>query len=184
MEKKDGHNYQKEIVTDGILFVLCKYDTFLIITVIMVRTVSMSWRNLMIDVKEKGKRSLTRLVFGRAMFFILFTMIQIITLIGVFSWIDERYRAYGYGTFTILGGILAIHILNEKQNASFKMAWLVPVLLFPVFGGLFYMFVQLQMEPKILAKRISDIHSRTKHFLPQNQPVLKKLKKELKLKQK
>ena len=130
------------------------------------------------EVKENGKRSLIRLVFGRALFFILFTLIQIMTLIGIFIWIDERYSAYGYGALAVLGGILAIHILNEKQNASFKMAWLVPVLLFPVFGGLFYMFVQLQMEPKILAKRISDIHSRTKHFLPQNQAVFKKLKKE------
>ncbi len=132
----------------------------------------------MIDVRGKGKRSLVRFVFGRAMFFILFTLVQIITLIGLFSWIDERYRAYGYGALAVLGGILAIHILNEKQNASFKMAWLVPVLLFPVFGGLFYMFVQLQTEPKILAKRISDIHSRTSHYLPQNQSVFKKLKKE------
>lgn len=132
----------------------------------------------MVDVKGKGKRSLGRLIFGRSMFFVLFTLVQIMTLAWLFLWIDDRYRAYGYGAMAILGGILAIHILNEKQNASFKMAWLVPVLLFPVFGGLFYMFVQLQTEPKILAKRISDIHSRTKHYLPQNQAVWKKLKKE------
>lgn len=130
------------------------------------------------DVKGRGKRGLLRFVFGRAMFFILFTLVQVMTLIGLFLWIDERYRAYGYGAMAVLGAILAIRILNEKQNASFKMAWLVPVLLFPVFGGLFYVFVQLQTEPKILAKRISDIQSRTKHYLPQNQSVVKKLKKE------
>lgn len=132
----------------------------------------------MIDVKEKGKRGLLRFVFGRAMFFILFTLLQIITLVGLFLWIDERYRAYGYGALIIIGGILAIRILNEKRNASFKMAWLVPVLLFPVFGGLFYIFVQLQLETKILANRILDIQSRTRHYLPQSQSVWKKLKKE------
>lgn len=132
----------------------------------------------MVDVKGKGKRGLVRLVFGRSMFFILFTLVQIMALVWLFLRIDDRYRAYGYGAFAILGAILAIRILNEKQNASFKMAWLVPVLLFPVFGGLFYIFVQLQMETKILAKRISDIHSRTSHYLPQNQSTFKKLKKE------
>lgn len=132
----------------------------------------------MVDLKGKGKRSLIRFVFGRALFFILFTLLQIMTLIGLFLWIDERYSVYGYGAMAVLGGVLAIWILNEKQNASFKMAWLVPVLLFPVFGGLFYIFVQLQSEPKILAKRILDIHSRTEHYLPQNHTVWKKLKKE------
>lgn len=132
----------------------------------------------MVDVKDRGKRGLVRLVFGRTMFFILFIAVQIITLVWLFLWIDDQYRAYGYGAFMILGAILAIRILNEKQNASFKMAWLVPVLLFPVFGGLFYLFVQLQMETKILAKRISDIQSRTKHYLPQNQSILKRLKRE------
>ena len=132
----------------------------------------------MVDVKGKGKRGLLRFVFGRSMFFILFTLLQVATLVWLFLWIDERYQAYGYGALALLSGILAIRILNEKQNASFKMAWLVPVLMFPVFGGLFYMFVQLQMETKILAKRILDIHSRTKHYLPQNQSVFKKLKKE------
>ena len=130
------------------------------------------------EVNVKRKPGFGRFLFGRAVFFILFTVVQIVTLIGLFSWIEERYRAYGYGVMAVIGGILAIHILNEKQNASFKMAWLIPVLLFPVFGGLFYMFVQLQMEPKILAKRIADIDSRTKHYLPQNQAVVKKLKKE------
>ena len=130
----------------------------------------------MVDVKGKSKRGLIRFIFGRAMFFILFTLLQVMTLIGLFLWIDERYRAYGYSAMAVLGAILAIRILNEKQNASFKMAWLVPVLLFPVFGGLFYMFVQLQTEPKILAKRILDIQSRTKHYLPQNQSVIKKLR--------
>ena len=35
------------------------------------------------------------------------------------------------------------------------MAWLIPILLFLVFGTLFYVFVQLQMETKIFAKRIA-----------------------------
>lgn len=132
----------------------------------------------MVDVKEKGKRGLVRIVFGRTMFFILFTLLQIITLVGLFLWIDDRYRAYGYGALTIISGILAIRILNEKRNASFKMAWLVPVLLFPVFGALFYVFVQLQMETKILANRILDIQARTRHYLPQDPTVSERLKQE------
>ena len=72
----------------------------------------------------------------------------------------KRYQAWGYGSFAVVSAILTIHILNEKQNASFKMAWLVPVLLFPVFGTLFYVFVQLQTETKIFARRIEQVKRR------------------------
>lgn len=130
------------------------------------------------DVKGKSKRGLLRLVFGRTMFILLFMGLQIGTLVAIYLWLDDQYKAYGYGAFAVVGFILAVRILNEKQNASFKMTWLILVLLFPVFGSLFYLMVQLQMETKIQARRIADINSRTNHYLPQNEAVLKKLKKE------
>ena len=89
--------------------------------------------------------------------------------------LDNKYQAWGYGSFALISAILTIHILNEKQNASFKMAWLIPVLLFPVFGTLFYVFVQLQMETKIFAKRIAEVQKRTDHFLEQDTAVYERL---------
>ena len=129
------------------------------------------------DVKGKSKRGLLRLIFGRTTFFLLFLGLQIATFCWLYLWVDKQYQVYGYGAFAVVGGVLAIRILNEDQNATFKMTWLVLVLLFPVFGGLFYIFVQLQLETKILARRILDVKSRTDHYLPQNQAVLKQMRK-------
>ena len=125
------------------------------------------------EVRGKGKRGLLRIIFGRTTFFILFMALQIAVLAWIYFWLDDRYQAYGYGAFGLVSAVLAIRILNEKQNASFKMAWLVPVLLFPVFGCLFYIFVQLQME-----KRIADIRIRTRSYLKQNEAIAAKLMKE------
>lgn len=129
------------------------------------------------DVRGKGKRGLLRVIFGRTTFFILFTVLQIAVLLWIYLWLDDKYKAIGYGASSVVSAVLAVRILNEKQNASFKMAWLVPVLLFPVFGCLFYVFIQLQMETKLLAKRIADIDTRTKGYLAQNQVVFEKLEK-------
>ena len=109
------------------------------------------------EMKGRGKRGLLRVVFGRTMFFLLFIALQLAFFFWIYVWLDNKYQAWGYGSFALISAILTIHILNEKQNASFKMAWLIPVLLFPVFGTLFYVFVQLQMETKIFAKRIAVI---------------------------
>ena len=100
------------------------------------------------EMKGRGKRGLLRVVFGRTMFFLLFIALQLAFFFWIYVWLDNKYQAWGYGSFALISAILTIHILNEKQNASFKMAWLIPVLLFPVFGTLFYVFVQLQMETR------------------------------------
>ena len=89
------------------------------------------------EVRGKGKRGLLRIIFGRTTFFILFMALQIAVLAWIYFWLDDRYQAYGYGAFGLVSAVLAIRILNEKQNASFKMAWLVPVLLFPVCGDVY-----------------------------------------------
>ena len=89
------------------------------------------------EVKGKGKRGLKRLIFGRTAFFVLFVALQAAVLFWIYRWLDAQYQIYGYGLFGLIGALLAVRILNEKQNASFKMAWLAVVLLFPVFGGLF-----------------------------------------------
>ena len=129
------------------------------------------------EMKGKGKRGLLRVVFGRTMFFLLFIALQLAFFFWIYVWLDKRYQAWGYGSFAVISAILTIHILNEKQNASFKMAWLIPVLLFPVFGTLFYVFVQLQMETKIFAKRIDQVQKRTDHFLAQDPEVYKRLER-------
>ena len=127
------------------------------------------------EMKGKGKRGLLRVVFGRTMFFLLFITLQLAFFFWIYVWLDNKYQAWGYGSFALISAILTIHILNEKQNASFKMAWLIPVLLFPVFGTLFYVFVQLQMETKIFAKRIAEVQKRTDHFLEQDTAVYERL---------
>lgn len=134
-------------------------------------------KTTMETVKGKGKRGVLRLIFGRTTFFVLFLSLQIGALIWLYLWLDDRYQALGYGAFSVISAALAVYVLNERQNASFKMAWLVPILMFPVFGALFYVFVQLQTGPRTLAKRIADVQGHTKCFMVQNQVTYEKLEK-------
>ena len=53
-----------------------------------------------------------------------------------------------------------IYIFNEPINSSFKMAWIVPVLVIPVFGVLLYIFVQMQFQTKLMARRLEKKHRR------------------------
>ena len=87
----------------------------------------------------KKLRGLFRVVFGRTAFVILFLLIQVGILFGVIRWLGD-YLIYAYGLALIITSFAVIYILNARENASFKMAWIIPVLVFPVFGVLFFLF--------------------------------------------
>ena len=125
---------------------------------------------------KKAKKML-RIVFGRTGMVVLSLLLQVAVLFGVFHFLGE-YMVYIYGSFTLLSVAVMIHILNEKSDPSFKLVWIIPVLIFPVFGACFYLFVQLQIGTKFIAKRLEIVIKETDPFLEQNEEVIENLKKE------
>ena len=103
----------------------------------------------------KKLRGLFRIIFGRTAFVILFMAIQLGILFGVFRWLED-YVHIIYVVSILLSAVVIIYIFNEPINSSFKMAWIVPVLVIPVFGVLLYIFVQMQFQTKLLARRLKN----------------------------
>ncbi len=118
----------------------------------------------------KKLRGLLRFVFSRTAFIVLFLIIQLFILFGVFVWLDD-YLLYYFGASVLLGSATVIYILNEPENASFKMAWMVPVLVFPVFGVLFYLFVHLQPWTRLLTIRLRTTKNEVGAYLTQDSQV-------------
>lgn len=125
----------------------------------------------------KRLRGMLRIIFGRTTFVVLFLLIQLLVLFGTFRWLKD-YWIHAYGVFTVLGAMVVIHIINKRENSSFKLAWIVPVLVIPVFGALFYLFVELDISSKLIASRADWLMKETSSYLEQNEAVSRKLKKE------
>lgn len=126
----------------------------------------------------KKLKGLLRIVFGRTAFVVVFMLIQILILFGTFRWLADKYLVYAYWTFTFLGAFVVLYIINKRENSSFKLAWIVPVLVIPVFGALFYLYVELEIGVKLIAKRAARMAEETKPCLRQEERVEKKLRKE------
>ena len=85
------------------------------------------------DMKKIYKSSIQRLLF-----FFLTLAIQIyIIILAILQF--KNYFLYFYIISLIGGAILVFYILNGKSNPSYKIAWIVPILLLPIFGGIFYL---------------------------------------------
>lgn len=119
----------------------------------------------------KKLRGLLRIVFGRTTFVVLFLLIQILILLATFRWMRDDLTIFAYGGFTFLSAIVVIYILNKRENASFKLAWIVPVLVIPVFGTLFYLYVELEIGARLIAKRANQLIGQTRGYLEQEEAV-------------
>lgn len=66
-------------------------------------------------------------------------ILQIVVLVLLMSFLNNYY--YVYNTlFILISFIVVVVIINRNSNPMFKLAWIVPIMTFPVFGGLFYLF--------------------------------------------
>lgn len=122
------------------------------------------------DELKRKLRGLFRIIFGRTAFVVLFLLLQIGILFSAFRWLQD-YMHIVYILSVLLSAVAIIYIFNEPINSSFKMAWVVPVLAIPVFGVLLYVFVQVQFQTKILAKRLRTCIAKTGPWLIQEEKV-------------
>ena len=123
----------------------------------------------------KKMRGLFRIIFGRTAFVVLFMAIQVGILFGAFRWLEE-YMHIVYAISILLSAVVIIYIFNEPINSSFKMAWIVPVLVIPVFGVLLYIFVQMQFQTKLLARRLKKNIGDTAPYLKQDEEVQERIR--------
>lgn len=125
------------------------------------------------DYKRKLKGVL-RIVFGRTAYVVLFLLIQIGILFSVMRWLSA-YSLYIYFGFILLGGVTCIYIINGRENPSFKLGWIIPILTFPVFGTLFYILMKVDMGSRLITKRTGRLIRESESYLKQDETVEKRL---------
>ncbi len=120
---------------------------------------------------------MSRIIFGRTFIVLLFIIIQLGVLFAVFKWLRD-YSIFIYGLLVVLGGVVCIYIINRQEDPSFKLSWIIPILVFPVFGTLFYIFIQSDVSLRIFRNRANRLIEDSSRYLEQDPGVLKDLNDE------
>lgn len=105
-------------------------------------------------------KKVLRILLGPIGFTGLLIALQALTLIVVIAWF-QQYFVYFYAFCIILSIIVVMTIVNNRLNPAYKIAWIIPIMALPIFGGLFYLL-------------FGSEHLR-KQFLSEMQPILKKM---------
>ena len=86
---------------------------------------------------QEGKKGIFSIIFSRKVIMIFLVLLQVFGLYIVFSWLSQ-FVAYVYGAFLFLQLVITIVIINDRDDAAFKISWLVTIMSLPVVGMLFY----------------------------------------------
>ena len=101
-------------------------------------------------------KKLLYILFHRSVFIGLSLVAQVVALAVTITLFSE-YTTGFYWFFILLSVAAALLIVGSRMEPAYKIAWLLLVLPFPVFGGVFYLLVGGGHIPKRTGQRMKRI---------------------------
>lgn len=77
--------------------------------------------------------------------------------------------------FQAIGVVVSMLIVNSDINPSYKIAWILVIMAFPIFGVMFCIFLGNSSSNNKLRKKLSPYIENERFALSQNEKILKKL---------
>ncbi len=120
---------------------------------------------------------LIRLLFSRVFLVGAAILIQVLALVIVI-WKFINYFVYFYAICTLLSLLVVLGIINGRSNPAYKLAWIIPIMTFPIFGGLFYLMFGGNKSSKRNKQKMQEIGKKMRESLVQNPETLQQLGQE------
>ncbi|PRR81095.1 cardiolipin synthase [Clostridium vincentii] len=119
-------------------------------------------------------KKLLKLLSSRMIIVGMLILLQLVIL-GSAIWKLSESFVYLYVLFIILSLTVTVYIISRTDNPSYKLAWVIPVLLFPVFGGLLYLFFGGKKIRKKLKKQLESTYYETFNLLKQEKGIIEEI---------
>ena len=108
-----------------------------------------------------------RILIKRRLIVILLLLIQIVLFVYlVFS--GSKYYSIITTILTLISAGATLYIIAQNTKGAYKLSWIIPIMLFPVFGGLLYLIIKFQSSTRKFSRRQEkiDIETRPHYSLP------------------
>jgi cardiolipin synthase len=66
----------------------------------------------------------------------------------------SKYLSYARQVLDFLSIVVCVHVLNKRAKAAYRITWIFLIMLFPIFGGVLYIFFSSQSNPRKLRRLI------------------------------
>ena len=96
-----------------------------------------------------------KLLFSQTAVVALLMLLQLATLVTTL-WRLSQYSAYINAALLVLSLLVVLRVVSSHTNPSFQLAWVILILGFPVFGGLFYLFIYSQQHSRRYLRQLEQ----------------------------
>lgn len=116
-------------------------------------------------------KKLIKLISSRLFLFVVLIIIQVAWIFLVifgFSYYSTYIRIF----LMVLSAIVALFIINNRENPSYKIGWIMIILLFPILGGLLYLLIGNHHPTRHMKKRMDQSGEKIKPYIKQDENVI------------
>ncbi len=106
-------------------------------------------------------RKFFKLLTSRFLFICILLLLEIAILMGAIYLLTAYFISalYLYAIAIAVSIALTLHIINSDMNAEYKIAWIVPILLIPLFGASLFLIFRTKNPRRKLKKHLSNFLS-------------------------
>ena len=116
-------------------------------------------------------KKILKILFSRLVIMGFLMAVQVTMLIFLTSKLSTVFL-YLYSVFQLVSLGVVFYIASQRSNPSQKLAWTIPILIFPVFGGLLFILLRTSGATKRFRKKINDSLQRTFPLLKTSDDVI------------
>lgn len=121
-------------------------------------------------------KKLFKVLVSRLFIVGMLLLLQVIWFIIIVE-IVGRYSNLVNSFFTLLSIIAVLWLVNKKDNPAYKLAWVIPILSYPLLGGLMYIFMGHKRPSKRLRNRTAKVYNETIRLMVQEPNIIEEIKK-------
>ncbi|MGI6124293.1 MAG: PLDc N-terminal domain-containing protein, partial [Acetivibrionales bacterium] len=115
-------------------------------------------------------KKVLRVLFSRLMVMSVLMIFQICLLIILTVKLSTSF-IYLYFTFGLLSLAVVFFIASQRSNPAHKLAWVIPILIFPVFGGVLYTLLRTNSRSKKFRDKIDASLNKALPLLKQRSDI-------------
>lgn len=122
-------------------------------------------------------KTILKFLTGRLFICGLIILVQLVALIILVLNLGQ-YGVYIYPLFSVMSVATIIYVVSKKDNPIFKLAWVIPIALFPLLGWLFFFLGGRGKTNKNRRKRLVELYFETKDLAPQDPAIKQAIKQQ------
>lgn len=114
------------------------------------------------------------IIFGRAVVVAISIIFQFLWLFSILHRLSSYYVQLSI-VAKVIGVLMVLGIVLNRDNPAYKLVWAVVILTFPVFGVFLYAFVGQSKVPKKMNRKFSEINARFDKYKADDEALLEEL---------